>query len=133
MAQYLQRNGLSFIKLINPPVNGFSLAVREGVMRCLEQARQEKSNGVVIFGDGKNFSAGADISEFSKGKHLIQPSLNEVIDTLDNFNKPIVACINGVALGGGLEVALSCHWRVATSPSIFGLPEVNLGILPGKK
>mmetsp|Transcript_24821 Transcript_24821/g.25449 ORF Transcript_24821/g.25449 Transcript_24821/m.25449 type:complete len:716 (-) Transcript_24821:46-2193(-) len=131
MAQYLQRNGLSFIKLINPPVNGFSLAVREGVMRCLEQARQEKSNGVVIFGDGKNFSAGADISEFSKGKHLIQPSLNEVIDTLDNFNKPIVACINGVALGGGLEVALSCHWRVATSPSIFGLPEVNLGILPG--
>lgn len=131
MAQYLKRNGISFIKLINPPVNGFSLAVREGVMKCLDQAHQEKTNGVVIFGDGKNFSAGADISEFSKGKHLIRPGLNEVIDALDNFNKPIIACINGVALGGGLEVALSCHWRIASPTSIFGLPEVNLGILPG--
>ena len=82
MAQYLQRNGLAFIKLINPPVNGFSLVVREGVMKCLNQARQEKSRGVVIFGDGKNFSAGADIAEFSKGKHLTRPNLNEVFDII---------------------------------------------------
>jgi 3-hydroxyacyl-CoA dehydrogenase len=69
----------AFIKLVNPPVNGFSLAVREGVMKGLEQARKDKAQRIVLFGDGKNFSAGADISEFSKGKHLIRPGLTEVI------------------------------------------------------
>jgi hypothetical protein len=80
MAQYIFRKGTqsSFIKLMNPPVNGFSLAVREGVMKGLDQARKDKSRGIVIFGEGKNFSAGADISEFSKGKHLIRPGLTEV-------------------------------------------------------
>jgi enoyl-CoA hydratase/carnithine racemase len=80
MAQYFFRKGTqsSFIKLMNPPVNGFSLAVREGVMKCLDQAKRDKSRGIVIFGEGKNFSAGADISEFSKGKHLIRPGLTEV-------------------------------------------------------
>lgn len=100
-------------------------------MRGLDQARRDRSQGIVIYGDGKNFSAGADISEFSKGKHLISPGLNEVIASLDDYEKPIIACINGVALGGGLEVALSCHWRLGSPASLVGLPEVHLGILPG--
>lgn len=133
MAQYIFRKNsqAAFIKLVNPPVNGFSLAVREGVMRGLDQARKDKSRGIVIFGEGKNFSAGADIAEFSKGKHLIRPGLTEVIASIDDLDVPVLACINGVALGGGLEVALSCHWRTASATSIVGLPEVNLGILPG--
>lgn len=105
--------------------------MREGVMKALDQVRIDKPDGLVIFGDGKNFSAGADIAEFSKGKHLIRPGLTDVIAALDDVDRPVLACINGVALGGGLEVALSCHWRYASPTALVGLPEVHLGILPG--
>jgi 3-hydroxyacyl-CoA dehydrogenase len=148
-AQYFLRGGISFIKFSNPPVNGLSLGVREGIMRYIEQvcstnltklalfhlvssqARADKSEGLVLFGDGKNFSAGADITEFSKGLHLSAPGLNDVIGALDEYERPLVACMNGVALGGGLELALSCQWRFASPNAFVGLPEVHLGLLPG--
>ncbi|CAE7267259.1 ehhadh, partial [Symbiodinium microadriaticum] len=99
-------------------------------MRGLDQARQDKGDGLVLFGE-KNFSAGADIAEFASGKHRVSPGLNEVLCALDNFDKPLLACINGVALGGGLETALSCQWRLCSPKTVVGLPEVHLGILPG--
>lgn len=132
MAQYFLKNRVSFIRLCNPPVNGLSLSVRDGIMRGLDMARKDKVDGLVLFGEGKNFSAGADIAEFAKGRHLLSPSLNEVLESLDDFDKPLLACINGVALGGGLETALSCQWRLCSPKSIVGLPEVHLGILPGE-
>jgi enoyl-CoA hydratase/carnithine racemase len=78
MTSYLIRNSVSFIKLSNPPVNGLSLAVRDGIMKGLDQARADKTRGVVFFGDGKNFCAGGDITEFAKHQHAASPSLNEV-------------------------------------------------------
>jgi 3-hydroxyacyl-CoA dehydrogenase len=132
MAQYFLKNRVSFIRFSNLPVNGLSLAVRDGIMRGLDTAKKDKVDGLVLFGEGKNFSAGADISEFAKGKHLLSPSLNEVLEALDDFDKPLLACINGVALGGGLETALSCQWRLSSPKALIGLPEVHLGILPGE-
>ena len=99
-------------------------------MRGLDTARKDKGCGVVLYGE-KNFSAGADISEFASGRHRTCPTLNEVIESLNQFDKPLLAYINGVALGGGLEMALSCHWRLCTPKAVVGLPEVRLGILPG--
>ena len=78
MTSYFLRNSVSFIKLSNPPVNGLSLAVRDGIMRGLDQARADKTRGVVFFGHGKNFCAGGDIREFAKHQHAASPSLNEV-------------------------------------------------------
>lgn len=131
MAQYLLKNGVSFVKMSNLPVNGLSLAVRDGLMKALDQARSDKTAGLVIFGDGKNFCAGADISEFSTGKFMHEPDLNMVLASMDDFDKPLLAAIDGVALGGGLEVALTCQWRLASPLAMVGLPEVHLGILPG--
>ena len=93
-------------------------------------ARKDNGDGVVLYGE-KNFSAGADISEFAVGKHRTSPTLHQVIESLNQFDKPLLACINGVALGGGLETALSCHWRLCSPKAMIGLPEVHLGILPG--
>ena len=131
MAHYLLRNGVSFVKLSNLPVNGLSLAVREGLMKALDRAHADKSEGLVIYGDGKNFCAGADITEFSTGKFKHDPDLNKVLAAMDNFDRPLLAAIDGVALGGGLEVALACQWRLASPSAMVGLPEVHLGILPG--
>lgn len=130
MTNYFLRNGVSFIKLSNPPVNGLSLAVRDGIMRGLDQARADKTRGVVFFGHGKNFCAGGDITEFAKHKHAASPSLNDVIASLDSLESPTVAYINGYALGGGFELALSCGWRVASPTALVGLPEVNIGVCP---
>ena len=78
MAQYLRHRGVSFIRFTNSPVNSLSLAVRDGIMRGIEQAKLDKPKALVLCGDGENFSAGADIKEFARGKHLTSPSLNEV-------------------------------------------------------
>ena len=131
MIQYFKSKSVSFIKFANPPVNCLGLSLREGILRGVEQAKLDKPRAIVLCGEGKNFSAGADIKEFARRKHLTHPSLNEVISCLDDLEVPLVACINGVALGGGLEVALACHWRIASPTAKLGLPEVNLGILPG--
>jgi 3-hydroxyacyl-CoA dehydrogenase len=130
MAQYLLKKGIAFIKLSNPPVNSLSKNVRVGIMRGLDAAKADKADCVVLHGDGKAFSAGADIAEFATGGHL-DTSLGSVLDRLDAFDLPVISYITGVALGGGLETALATHWRVASPKALVGLPEVHLGILPG--
>ncbi len=114
----------------NPPVNALGQAVRAGLQAGIEEALADDSvKAVVIRCDGRTFFAGADITEF--GKPPVPPSLPDVINAIEASTKPVVAAIHGTALGGGLEVALGCHYRVAAKSAKLGLPEVNLGILPG--
>jgi 3-hydroxyacyl-CoA dehydrogenase len=114
----------------NPPVNALSTAVRQGLVDAIAEAEADDSvNAVVIACEGQTFFAGADITEF--GKPPQQPWLPAVVDTIENCSKPVVAAIHGTALGGGLEVALGCHYRVADRSAKLGTPEVKLGLLPG--
>jgi 3-hydroxyacyl-CoA dehydrogenase len=114
----------------NPPVNALSTAVRQGLVDAIAQAEADDSvKAVVIACEGQTFFAGADITEF--GKPPQQPWLPMVVDTIENCSKPVVAAIHGTALGGGLEVALACHYRVADRGAKLGTPEVKLGLLPG--
>ena len=114
----------------NPPVNALSTAVRQGLVDAIATAEADDSvKAVVIACEGQTFFAGADITEF--GKPPQQPWLPVVVDTIENCSKPVVAAIHGMALGGGLEVALACHYRVADRNAKLGTPEVKLGLLPG--
>jgi 3-hydroxyacyl-CoA dehydrogenase len=114
----------------NPPVNALSTAVRQGLAAAIEQAEADAEvNAVVIACEGQTFFAGADITEF--GKPPQQPWLPAVVDRIEACTKPVVAAIHGTALGGGLEVALACHYRVAVPSAKLGTPEVKLGLLPG--
>src|SRR3954452_25537398 len=114
----------------NPPVNALSTAVRQGLVDAIAQAEADESvNAIVIVCEGLTFFAGADITEL--GKPPQQPWLPAVVDTIENCSKPVVAAIHGTALGGGLEVALACHYRVADRSAKLGTPEVKLGLLPG--
>jgi 3-hydroxyacyl-CoA dehydrogenase len=122
--------GIAVIKINNPPVNALGHAVREGLFAAINQAVADETVHAVVLGcDGRTFFAGADITEF--GRPLKQPGLHEVIAAFEASPKPIVAAIFGTALGGGLEIALGCHFRVASADARVGLPEVKLGILPG--
>jgi 3-hydroxyacyl-CoA dehydrogenase len=130
VAQYSVRDGIAVITLNNPPVNGLGNALRAGIMESLKKAEGDPAvKAVVLIGSAKAFSGGADIREF--GKPRLPPDLPEVNDQQDAMKKPLVAAIGGFALGGGLELALGCHYRVALAKTQLGLPEVNLGILPG--
>jgi len=114
----------------NPPVNALSAPVRQGLVAAIEEAEADDSvKAVVIACEGQTFFAGADITEF--GKPPIMPWLPEVVDRIEQCSKPVVAAIHGTALGGGLEVALGCHYRVAVPSAKLGTPEVKLGLLPG--
>ena len=114
----------------NPPVNALGAAVRQGLVAAIEQAEADEAiKAVVIACEGQTFFAGADITEF--GKPPVMPWLPTVVDTIENCSKPVVAAIHGTALGGGLEVALGCHYRVAVPSAKLGTPEVKLGLLPG--
>ena len=114
----------------SPPVNALGAAVRDGLKEGVSQGINDPAiKAMVIRCDGKTFFAGADITEF--GKPPKGASLHEVIDMMDSSEKPIVAAIHGTALGGGCEVALACHYRVAVPSAVIGLPEVKLGLLPG--
>ena len=114
----------------NPPVNALGQAVRAGLADAMAEAAADNDiKAVVICCEGRTFFAGADITEF--GKPPVGPSLPEVIDTIEASEKPVIAAIHGTALGGGLEVALGCHYRIAVASAKLGLPEVKLGILPG--
>ncbi|WP_338424943.1 3-hydroxyacyl-CoA dehydrogenase NAD-binding domain-containing protein [Sphingopyxis kveilinensis] len=114
----------------NPPVNALGAAVRQGLSAGLDEALAEDAiKAVVIRCDGRTFFAGADITEFGKAPQ--QPSLLDVIERIEAFEKPVVAAIHGTALGGGCEIALGCHYRVAARSAKVGTPEVKLGLLPG--
>ena len=119
------------VRLSNPPVNALAHGVRTGLQAAVRAANANPAiKAIVVTGQGRAFSAGADIAEFAAG--LKQPGLPEVIDELEASAKPVVAAVNGLALGGGLEVALGCHYRVIDrSVAQLGLPEVKIGILPG--
>lgn len=118
------------IVINNPPVNALGAAVRQGLAQAIGDAQANGAiKAIVIRGGGKLFSGGADITEF--GKPPAQPWLPEVIDAIEASAKPVVAAIHGMALGGGLEVALGCHYRIASPKAKLGLPEVSLGLLPG--
>jgi 3-hydroxyacyl-CoA dehydrogenase len=116
----------------NPPVNALGHAVRQGIVAAIEQAEADDSvNAIVIACEGQTFFAGADVSEFGTPKAFAEPMLPQVVDRIEGCAKPVVAAIHGTALGGGLEVALSCHYRVALPGAKLGTPEVKLGLLPG--
>ncbi|MDH5676024.1 MAG: 3-hydroxyacyl-CoA dehydrogenase NAD-binding domain-containing protein [Myxococcales bacterium] len=124
------RGQVALIQVDNPPVNALSQAVRQGLSDCLERALADAAiEAIVIACEGRTFIAGADIREF--GKPHQPPALPAVIDTIEASPKPVVAAIHGTALGGGLEVALGCHFRVGVASAKCGLPEVKLGLLPG--
>ena len=127
----IEKDGnISIITLNSPPVNALSAPVREGLHKGISEARNDKeTEAIVIICEGRTFIAGADISEF--GKEPKGPSLFEVQEFIEDSDKPIIAAIHGTALGGGLEVALTCHYRIAVPSAKCGLPEVNLGLLPG--
>ena len=120
---------LGIIRIDNPPVNALSQSVRAGIMQSLEQARTDDSQLLLILCAGRTFIAGADITEF--GKPPQAPSLPDVITALENFSKPVAVALHGTALGGGLELAMACHYRAALPGTRLGLPEVKLGLLPG--
>ncbi len=123
-------DGIAVITTDNPPVNALGHAVREGLVAGIAAAMADAAvRAVVVSCKGRTFYAGADITEF--GKPLVAPDLGDVVKTLDAATKPVVAGIFGTALGGGLEVALGCHYRVAVASARLGLPEVKLGLLPG--
>jgi 3-hydroxyacyl-CoA dehydrogenase len=128
--RYERRGSAGIITVDNPPVNALSQAVRQGLMDALAQGRADAAaKALIVVGAGRTFIAGADIKEFDKP--LAPPDLNAVIAALEGSDKPTIAAIHGTALGGGLEVALGCHYRVAAPAAQVGLPEVKLGLLPG--
>ncbi|KXU82937.1 3-hydroxyacyl-CoA dehydrogenase [Paraburkholderia monticola] len=131
-AQYQDHDGVAVITLDNPPVNGLGLATRIGVIEGLTRALADDAvKAIVITGAGNAFSGGADIREFGTPRALQEPSLHTVIATIEASAKPVVAALHATAMGGGLELALGCHYRLASSTAQIALPEVNLGLLPG--
>ena len=131
-ADYQVHGSVAVITLNNPPVNGLGLATRAAAVQGVQDAeRDPKVAAIVLTGAGKAFSGGADIREFNSPKALTEPTLHSLIRVVEGSSKPIVAAIHGVAMGGGLELALGCHYRVALPGAQIALPEVKLGLIPG--
>jgi 3-hydroxyacyl-CoA dehydrogenase len=131
-ASYEVQGGVAVITLNNPPVNGLGHATRSGIFDGLKKAMADSAvKAIVITGAGKAFSGGADIKEFNTPKSGAEPTLHTVIAALEAADKPVVAAVHSVAMGGGLELALGCHYRVASPGAQIALPEVKLGLLPG--
>ncbi|HEY8067479.1 MAG TPA: 3-hydroxyacyl-CoA dehydrogenase NAD-binding domain-containing protein [Burkholderiales bacterium] len=129
---YSVRDGIAVVTMNNPPVNSMSAANRVHVGGALTKADADPAvKAIVLIGSEKAFSGGAEIREFNTDKSRVRPVLPELNDIQDGLKKPLVAAIGGFALGGGLELALGCHYRVAAPKALLGLPEVKLGLLPG--
>jgi 3-hydroxyacyl-CoA dehydrogenase len=129
---YQVTDGVAVITLSNPPVNGLGQSTRAGIVDGINQANGDASvKAIVIIGSGKVFCGGADIKEFGSPKAFATPDLHVTIETVEKSAKPVVAAIHGVAMGGGLELALGCHYRVVAPGAQIALPEVNIGIVPG--
>ncbi|MBW4979726.1 3-hydroxyacyl-CoA dehydrogenase NAD-binding domain-containing protein [Marinobacter adhaerens] len=129
LVSYQQLDDLGIISIDNPPVNALSRGVREGICDAVKLAQDDGTKAIVVLCEGRTFSAGADINEF--GKPMQEPTLPQVNAALESSAKPVIAAIHGSALGGGFELALSCHYRCALTSASVGLPEVTLGLLPG--
>lgn len=131
-ADYAVHGSIAVISLNNPPVNGLGLATRTAAIEGIRRAQEDSAvKAVVLTGAGKAFSGGADIKEFNSPKALTEPTLHSLIRAVEGCSKPVVAAIHSVAMGGGLELALGCHYRVALPGAQIALPEVKLGLLPG--
>lgn len=126
---YALQGDIGVITVDNPPVNALSHTVRKGIQAAVEQAQEDTSRAILIICQGRTFIAGADISEF--GLPPQAPTLPDMLNTIEQSNKPVIAALHGTALGGGFETALACHYRCAVSSARVGLPEVKLGLLPG--
>lgn len=130
MADLSIEDGIAVLTINNPPVNALSQGVRQGIKDGVEQSlANDDVKAMVLICAGRTFIAGADITEFASAPK--EPGLHPVLELMENASKPIIAAIHGTALGGGLETALVCHFRVSDTGARFGLPEVNLGLLPG--
>src|ERR1700750_1778336 len=124
-----RRDVIAVVTVDSPPVNALSAAVRGGILECMKSAIADPEvKAIVLTCAGRTFIAGADITEF--GKPPKPPGLNEVLEAMENSPKSVVAAIPATAPGGGVEVSLACHFRVATKDAKLGLPEVKLGLLP---
>lgn len=131
-AQYKVHGNVAVITLDNPPVNGLGFATRLAITDGLDKANADAAvTSIVLTGAGKAFSGGADIKEFGSPKALQEPNLLSVILAVENSIKPVVAAMHSVAMGGGLELALGCHYRIAVPGCNVALPEVKLGLIPG--
>ena len=131
-AEYQVHGDVAVITMNNPPVNGLGLSTRQGIAAGLEKAEADPAvKSIVITGAGKAFSGGADIREFGSPKALAEPNLLSVILAVENTSKPVIAAIHSVCMGGGLELALGCHYRIAAPGTSVALPEVKLGLIPG--
>jgi 3-hydroxyacyl-CoA dehydrogenase len=131
-AEYQVHGSVAVVTLNNPPVNGMGLETRTAAVQGIERALADDAvKAIVITGAGKAFSGGADIKEFNTPKALTEPSLHTLIATAERSSKPVVAAIHTICMGGGLELSLGCHYRVALPGAQIALPEVKLGLLPG--
>jgi 3-hydroxyacyl-CoA dehydrogenase len=131
-AQYQVHGDVAIITLNNPPVNGLGLSTRQGIADGMAKANADAAvKAIVITGAGKAFSGGADIKEFGSPLASQEPDLNSVISVLENSAKPVIGAIHTVVMGGGLELALGCHYRIASPGTSVALPEVKLGLIPG--
>ncbi len=131
-AHYDLNGKIAVIRLDNPPVNGLGLELRRGIVNGIRQAEADDAvKAVVLIGSDRAFSGGADISEFGTDKAMAEPILTTVINYVESSRKPVIAAISGACMGGGLELALGCHYRIAKPDAQIALPEVKLGLLPG--
>ena len=132
IADYQVQQDVAIITLSNPPVNGLGLSTRLGFVDGLQKAlADEQVKAIVVTGAGKAFSGGADIKEFGSPKATQEPNLLSLIAALENSPKAVVAAVHSVAMGGGLELALGCHYRIAAPGCSVALPEVKIGLIPG--
>ncbi len=131
-ADYQVHGDVAVITLNNPPVNGMSLDTRRALVAGMTQAQADAAvKAIVLTGHGKAFSGGADVREFGSPKAFQEPNLLSVIDCVENSSKPVIAAMHSVAMGGGLELALGCHYRIAAPGTSISMPEVKLGLIPG--
>src|SRR5438046_9605103 len=129
---YEARGAVAVITMNSPPVNGLGFDLRRDIVEGLARAEADANvRAVVLIGSARAFSGGADIREFGSPRASSEPTLNTVIRVLENAGKPVVAAIGGACMGGGLELALGCHYRVAIKGAQIALPEVKLGLMPG--
>lgn len=130
--EYHVTDGVAVILLANPPVNGLGYSTRVGIVESIDRAvKDPEVKGIVLSGSGKAFSGGADMREFNNPKARRDPGLNAVLAAIEDCPKPVVAAIHTVAMGGGLELAMACHFRVAVPGAQIALSEVRMGLLPG--